>query len=56
MKIGIDLDNTIINYDKAFNVASLAVLNKKFYHVKEKGNVKNKIIKQLENLINRTQK
>ena len=34
----------------------IAVLNKKIYHVKEKGNVKNKIIRQLENLINRTQK
>ena len=34
MKIGIDLDNTIINYDKAFNVASLAVLNKKFSNKK----------------------
>ena len=29
MKIGIDLDNTIINYDKAFSVASVEVLNKK---------------------------
>jgi len=29
----------------------IASLNKKIYHVKEKGNIKNKIIKDLENLI-----
>ena len=29
----------------------IASLNKIIYHVKEKGNIKNKIIKQLENLI-----
>ncbi len=32
----------------------ISKLNKTIYYVKEKGNIKNKIIKQLENLINST--
>ena len=34
----------------------ISELNKTIYYVKEKGNIKNKIIKQLENLINKNNK
>ena len=34
----------------------ISELNKTIYYVKEKGNIKNKIIKQLENLINENNK
>ena len=34
----------------------IASLNKTIYHMKEKGNIKNKIIMHLENLINESNK